>query len=111
MNLSFRIPRTSGLAQVSRFMMWHHRHHQDCNETITNLFSREAFAKVTSLHSLQKPSLLLIGAAPALAASNSDRTKKPKRIMEISRVVNGQGHSVRLHHELNSQGCEPLVRV
>ena len=30
---------------------------------ITNFFSRAALAKVASLHSLQKPSLLSIGAA------------------------------------------------
>jgi len=55
--------RTSAFAQVSRFMTCAPAHHQDCSETITNFFSRAAFANVASLHSFQKPSLLSTGAA------------------------------------------------
>src|SRR5437588_8127921 len=81
MNLSLRRPRTSEFAQVSRFMTWHQRHHQDCSETITNFFSAAAFTKVASLHSLQKPSLLSIGAAWAVTVNSKDRTSAMRRIM------------------------------
>src|SRR3979490_2257673 len=81
MNLSFRIPRTSALAQVSRFITWHHRHHQACSDMITNFFSRAALAKVASLHSLQKPSLLSIGAVWAAVANDSESSSARMRIM------------------------------
>src|SRR3954464_14089044 len=81
MNLSFRIARTSGLAQVSRFITWHQRHHQDCSDMITNFFSRAALAKVASLHSLQNPSLLSIGAECAVPASESESNNVRMRII------------------------------
>src|SRR5436190_660892 len=82
MNLSLRMPRTSGLAQVSRFMTWHQRHHQDCSDMITNFFSRAALAKVASLHSLQNPSLLSIGAECAVPANESESNNARMRIMD-----------------------------
>jgi len=48
---------------------------------ITNFFSRAALVKVASLHSLQKPSALSIGAARAAPASESARTNARMRIM------------------------------
>ena len=42
---------------------------------ITNFFSRAALAKVASLHSLQKPSLLSIGAARAAPAERERKDK------------------------------------
>src|ERR1700754_3570449 len=92
MNLSLRTPRTSALDQVSRFITWHHRHHQDCSETTTNFFSAAARAKVASLHSPQKPSLFSIGAARAPKASSSDSSKTPLRVIEWPpglRIVRG----------------------
>src|SRR5436190_22111509 len=81
MNLSLRTLRTSALAQVSRFITWHQRHHQDCSETMTNFFSLAALAKRASLHSFQKPSLLSIGAAWAERANNSGSRRAMRRIM------------------------------
>src|SRR4051794_37791827 len=81
MNLSLRMPRTSAFDQVSRFITWHQRHHQDCSETTTNLFSAAARAKVASVHSLQNPSRFSIGAARAPMANSSDSSKIPTRIM------------------------------
>src|SRR3954454_19415509 len=81
MNLSLRMPRTSALDQVSRFITWHQRHHQACSDMITNFFSRAAFAKVASLHSLQKPSLLSIGAEWAAPATESESSNARMRIM------------------------------
>src|SRR5258708_29660750 len=90
MKLSFNTARTSGLAQVSRFMMWHHGHHQLCSDTTTNFFSAAARAKVASLHSLQKPPLLSIGAAWATDRSSNRAVKTPKnRLMEVSLNANG----------------------
>ena len=43
---------------------------------ITNFFSRAALAKVASLHSLQKPSLLSIGAARAGAGEQQRQDKR-----------------------------------
>src|SRR3981189_3411278 len=82
MNLSLSTPRTSASAQVSRFITWHQRHHQDCRDTITNFFSPAALAKMASLHSLQKPSLLSMGAAwAAVTANRSGRISAMRRIM------------------------------
>src|SRR5882762_11976212 len=81
MNLSFSMARTSGLAQVSLFITWHQRHHQDCSDMITNFFSRAALAKVASLHSLQKPSALSIGAARAAVVNDKARISARIRIM------------------------------
>src|SRR5882757_2090335 len=81
MNLSLSTPRTSALDQVSRFITWHQRHHQDCSETTTNFFSLAARAKVASLHSLQNPSLFSIGAARAPMANSSDSSSTPMRII------------------------------
>src|SRR5436189_6269832 len=82
MNLSLSMPRTSVSAQVSRFMTWHQRHHQDCKETMTNFFSLAALAKTASFHSPQKPSLLSMGAAlPAVMANRNGRTNAIRRIM------------------------------
>src|SRR5262245_58091959 len=81
MNLSLRTPRTSAFAQVSRFITWHQRHHQDCSETTTNFFSLAALAKIASLHSFQKPSLLSIGAAWAERVNSSEKTRVKCRIM------------------------------
>ena len=86
MKWSFSTARTSGLAQVSRFMAWHHGHHQLCSDTITNFFSAAARSKVASDHSLQKPSLLSMGAAVGgRQAQQQQRARKAKnRIMKIS---------------------------
>src|SRR5947207_7768650 len=81
MNLSLRMPRTSASAHVSRFITWHQRHHQDCSDMITNFFSRAALAKVASLHSLQKPSVLSIGAECAVPASESESNNASMRII------------------------------
>src|SRR5438309_524645 len=81
MNLSLRMPRVSALDQVSWFMTWHQRHHHDCNDMITNFFSRAARAKVASLHSLQKPSALSIGAARATVVNDRTRISARIRIM------------------------------
>src|SRR3954462_16008366 len=81
MNLSLRMPRTSALDQVSRFITWHQRHHQACSDMITNFFSRAALAKVASFHSLQKPSLLSIGAAWTSVANDSESSSERMRIM------------------------------
>src|SRR5882757_5625811 len=81
MNLSLRTPRTSAFDQVSRFITWHQRHHQDCSETTTNFFSAAAREKVASLHSLQNLSLFSIGAARAPAATISDNSSTPMRII------------------------------
>ena len=43
---------------------------------ITNFFSRAALAKVASLHSLQKPSALSIGAARAALASDERKEQR-----------------------------------
>ena len=83
MNLSLRTPRTSPFAQVSRFITWHQRHHQDCSETMTNFFSLAALAKTASLQSFQKPSLLLTGAAWAANANNSGSRRAMRRIMVL----------------------------
>src|SRR5882757_1111254 len=81
MNLSLSVARTSALAQVSRFITWHQRHHQDCSDMITNFFSRAAFVKVASFHSLQKPSLLSIGAECAAPANKSESNNARIRII------------------------------
>src|SRR5258706_9213580 len=81
MNLSLRIPRVSAFDQVSWFMTWHQRHHQDCSDMITNFFSRAALAKVASFHSLQKPLLLSIGAEWAAPANKSESNNARMRIM------------------------------
>src|ERR1700709_1864453 len=81
MNLSFRIPRVSSFDQVSRFITWHQRHHQDCSDTTTNFFSAAARAKVASLQSLQNPSPFSIGAARAPKANSSDSSSTPMRII------------------------------
>src|SRR3978361_2297723 len=81
MNLSLRTPRTSASAQVSRFITWHQRHHQDCSETTTNFFSAAARAKVASLHSLQNPSPFSIGAARVAPATSNDSSSTPTRII------------------------------
>ena len=43
---------------------------------ITNFFSRAALAKVASLHSLQKPSLLSIGAECAVPVNKSSKQQR-----------------------------------
>jgi hypothetical protein len=75
------MPRVSAFDQVSWFITWHQRHHHDCSDMITNLFSRAALAKVASFHSLQKPSALSIGAAGAAVVSDSARISAKIRIM------------------------------
>src|SRR3979490_2494934 len=81
MNLSLRTPRTSALDQVSRFITWHQRHHQDCSETTTNFFSLAARANVASLHSLQNPPAFSIGAPRPPKANNNDSSNTPARII------------------------------
>ena len=58
---------------------------------ITNFFSRAALAKVASFHSLQKPSLLSIGAECAAPANSSESSSASMRIMgRPSSVVVGR---------------------
>src|SRR4051812_19631500 len=108
MNLSLRTPRTSGLVQVSRFITWHQRHHQDCSETTTNFFSFAARANVASFHSLQNPSLFSIGAARAAPATSNDSSSTPTRIIghPPDDACYLRVHSVRWYPMLNSQGRE-----
>src|SRR6185312_14831818 len=88
MKWSLSAARTSGSAQVSLFMVWHHGHHQLCSDTITNFFSAAARAKVASDQSLQKPSRLSSGAAWAAASPSITAMKAPNqtvsRIMKVS---------------------------
>jgi hypothetical protein len=50
---------------------------------ITNFFSRAAVAKVASLHSLQKPSELSIGAAWAAVVNDKARISARMRVMML----------------------------
>src|ERR1700709_2391590 len=87
MNLSLRMPRVSAFDQVSWFITWHQRHHQECSDMITNFFSRAAFAKVASLLSLQKPSALSIGAAWTAVVNDRARISARMRIMTCPKMV------------------------
>src|SRR5260370_19594689 len=85
MKWSFRAARTSGSAQVSRFMAWHHGHHQLCNDTITNFPWSAARWKVASDQALQKPSLLSGGPAAAPEAKSVRAARKlQNRFIDLS---------------------------
>ena len=98
-------------SQGSRFMAWHHGHHQLCSDTITNFFSEAARSKVASDHSLQKPSLLSIGAACAAARPSSSAPSKARnRIMKISTGRNAPkafaGPAIRWSNHAQTQDRE-----
>src|SRR6266404_5711342 len=95
MKWSIRAARTSGSAQVSRFMAWHHGHHQLCSDTITNFPWSAARWKVGSDQALQKPSLLSGGAAAAPEAKSVRAARKlQNRFIDLSAA--GLGCTLRI---------------